>query len=187
MSESDGLWQHRHTQHVPYATTKNQLDDCGRSSTMSMRLQHGYNSRSMNCQSSSLATLQTTKAQYSLSPFFCTPQPRFQSHDLLLIIYPLTAWVVRAPQMISQPVSSIFPCPLGLGETQACPFPDVVSPPFLLPALSSSPFHFSWDHWAINLFYISVVETIIRLCTDMKYIITKAGITDKHRIWLQTK
>ena len=38
--------------------------------------------------------------------------------------------------MISQPVSSIFPLalfstarPLGLGELQACPFPDVVFPP----------------------------------------------------------
>ena len=36
----------------------------------------------------------------------------------ILIIYPLTARVVRAPQVISQPVSSIFTvlyCPLGLG------------------------------------------------------------------------
>ena len=47
--------------------------------------------------------------------------------------------------MILQPVFSIFfpvlHCPLGLGELQACPFPDVVFP--LLPpsALSSSPFH----------------------------------------------
>ena len=35
------------------------------------------------------------------------------------LIYPLTARVVGAPQMISRPVSSIFPvlhCPLGLGE-----------------------------------------------------------------------
>ena len=41
----------------------------------------------------------------------------------------LTARVVGAPQMISLPVSFIFPvlhCPLGLGELQACPFPDVV-------------------------------------------------------------
>ena len=46
--------------------------------------------------------------------------------------------------MIFQPVSSIFPvlqCPLGLGELQACPFPDVVFPPLLLSALSSFPFH----------------------------------------------
>ena len=41
--------------------------------------------------------------------------------------YPLTAGAVEAPQMTSQPVFSIFPvlhCPLGLGELQACPFPD---------------------------------------------------------------
>ena len=40
--------------------------------------------------------------------------------------------VVGAPQMISQPVSSIFPvlhCPLGPAELQACPLPDVVFPP----------------------------------------------------------
>ena len=45
------------------------------------------------------------------------------------LIYPLTVRVVGAPQMISQPVSFIFPvlhCPPGLGELQACPFPDVV-------------------------------------------------------------
>ena len=52
--------------------------------------------------------------------------------------------IVGAPQIISQPVSSILPvlhCPLGLGELQACPFPDVVFPPRPLSALSSSPFH----------------------------------------------
>ena len=60
------------------------------------------------------------------------------------LIYPLTARVVGAPQMISRPVSSIFPvlhCPQGLGELQACPFPNVVFPPIPLSALSSSPFH----------------------------------------------
>ena len=31
--------------------------------------------------------------------------------------------------------------PLGLGELQACPFPDVVFLPLPLSALSSSPFH----------------------------------------------
>ena len=62
----------------------------------------------------------------------------------ILIIYPLTARVVRAPQVISQPVSSIFPvlyCPLGLGELQARPFPNVVFPPLPLFAFSSSPLH----------------------------------------------
>ena len=36
---------------------------------------------------------------------------------------------------------SVFQCPLGLGELQACPFPDVVSPPLPLSALSSSPLY----------------------------------------------
>ena len=52
----------------------------------------------------------------------------FLSISLSHLIYPLTARVVGAPQMISHPVSSIFPCPLGLGELQACPFPEVYSP-----------------------------------------------------------
>ena len=53
------------------------------------------------------------------------------------LIYPLTARVVGAPQMISQPVSSISPCsPLhSTGELQACPFPGVVFPPLPLPCL----------------------------------------------------
>ena len=65
-------------------------------------------------------------------------------NSLSSLIYPVTAKVVEAPQMISQPVFSIFPvlhCPLGLGELQTCPFLDVVSPPVPLSALSSSPFH----------------------------------------------
>ena len=37
----------------------------------------------------------------------------------------------------------VLHCPLGLGELQACPFPDVVFPPLPLSALSSSPFHFA--------------------------------------------
>ena len=67
-----------------------------------------------------------------------------QLHFFIIIINPLTARVVGAPQMILQPVFSIFPvlhCPLGLAELQACPFPDVVFPPLPLSALSSSPFH----------------------------------------------
>ena len=35
----------------------------------------------------------------------------------------------------------VLHCPLGLGELQAHPFPDVVFPPLPLSALSSSPFH----------------------------------------------
>ena len=60
---------------------------------------------------------------------------------IIIIIDPLTARVVGAPQMILQPVFSIFPCPLGLAKLQACPFPDVVFPPPPLSALSSFPFH----------------------------------------------
>ena len=62
----------------------------------------------------------------------------------IIITYPINARVVWTPQMISQPVSSIFPCsPLCSGtcfELQACPFPDVVFPPLPLSAWSS-PFH----------------------------------------------
>ena len=59
--------------------------------------------------------------------------------------YPLTAGVCGAPQVISQPVSFIFlflQCPLGLGELQASPFPDVVFLPlfFCLPCFLP-PFH----------------------------------------------
>ena len=39
------------------------------------------------------------------------------------------------------PFFPLFHCCLGLGEPQACPFPDVVFPSLRLPALSSSPFH----------------------------------------------
>ena len=64
--------------------------------------------------------------------------------DVIIIIYPLTARVVGAPQMILQEFSHFFRvlhCPLGLAELQACPFPDVVFPPLPLSALSSFSFH----------------------------------------------
>ena len=70
--------------------------------------------------------------------------------EFIIIIYPLTARVVRALQMISQPVFSIFSvlhCPLGPAELQACPFPDVVFPPLPLSALYSSPFHCTLGRW----------------------------------------
>ena len=63
---------------------------------------------------------------------------------IIIIICPLTTRVVWAPQMISQPVSSIFPvlrCPLRLGELQSCPSPDVVFPPLPLSAWWFSLFH----------------------------------------------
>ena len=52
---------------------------------------------------------------------------------------------------------SVLSCSLGLGELQACPFPDVVSPLLLLSALSSSPFHcalqdgFGQTWWTRNM------------------------------------
>ena len=63
---------------------------------------------------------------------------------IINIINPLNARVVGAPQMILQPVFSIFPvlhCPLRLAKLQTCPFPDVFFPPLPLSALSSSPFY----------------------------------------------
>ena len=77
-------------------------------------------------------------------PFHVDVHCRGNFKDIVIIICPLTARVVGAPQMISQPVSSIFPCsplPSEIGELQACPFPDVVYPPLPLSALSSSRFH----------------------------------------------
>ena len=41
---------------------------------------------------------------------------------------------------------SVLHCPLGHGELQACPFPNVVFPPLPLSALSSSPFHCAWRY-----------------------------------------
>ena len=63
---------------------------------------------------------------------------------IIIIIYILTTRVVGAPEMILQPVSSIFSvlhCPLGLCELPNCPFLNVVFPPLPLSALSSSPLH----------------------------------------------
>ena len=56
----------------------------------------------------------------------------------------LNCWGVWAPQMTSQPVSSIFLCspmPSGTCWTPGLSIPDVVFPPIFLSALSSSPFH----------------------------------------------
>ena len=69
----------------------------------------------------------------------------YMPRAFIIIINPLTARVVGAPQMILQPVFflffPVFHCPLGLAELHAYPFPDVVFPPLPLSALSSSPFH----------------------------------------------
>ena len=54
---------------------------------------------------------------------------------IIIIIYPLTMRVVRAPQMISQPVSSIFPCsPLPSGTWRT---PGLSIPWCCLPTCSS--------------------------------------------------
>ena len=53
------------------------------------------------------------------------------SHGFIIIIYPLTARVIGAPQMISQPVFSVFPCsPLPSGT---CPTPGLSIPWCCLP------------------------------------------------------
>ena len=64
---------------------------------------------------------------------------------IIIIINPLTARVVGAPQTIFwnqfSPFFPVLQCPLGLAELQASPFPDIVFPPLPLSAMSSSPFH----------------------------------------------
>ena len=57
---------------------------------------------------------------------------------VIIIIYPLTLWLhfFFFPSFFSA-----LHCPLGLGELQACPFPDIFSHLFFLSALSSFPFH----------------------------------------------
>ena len=45
------------------------------------------------------------------------------------------------------PFFPVLNCPLGLGELQACPFPDVVFPPLLLSALSSFPLSLCLARW----------------------------------------
>ena len=58
---------------------------------------------------------------------------------IIIIIYSLTARVVGAPQMISQPVSSILPCsPLPSGTWRT---PGLVFQALPLSALSSFPFY----------------------------------------------
>ena len=59
---------------------------------------------------------------------------------IINIIYLLTARVVGASQRWFPPFFFAgLHCPLGLGELQACPFPDVVFLPLPLSASSSSP------------------------------------------------
>ena len=72
----------------------------------------------------------------------CLAERRILPKDLIIIIiiYPLTARVVEAPQLISQPVSSTFLCsalPCGTRRN-----PGLSIPWCCLPT-SSSPFHFA--------------------------------------------
>ena len=67
----------------------------------------------------------------------------------LTFTYPLTTGLLghhRWPHNQFPPFFSVLHCPLGLGELQACPFPDVVLPPHFLSALFSSPFHCALQH-----------------------------------------
>ena len=64
------------------------------------------------------------------------------TNTIIIIIYPLTARGTTddfATSFLHFP--PVLLCPLGLGELQVCPFPDVVFPPLSLSALSSFPFH----------------------------------------------
>ena len=88
---------------------------------------------------------------------------------IIIIINPLTARVVGAPQILCNqfsPFSPVLNCPLGLTELQACPFPDVVFPPLPLSALSSSPFHMLADSEKkmIQVFEIRCLRKFVRIC-----------------------
>ena len=69
---------------------------------------------------------------------------RALAHVSFSFTYPLTAGVVWDHRWLHNqfpPFFSVFHCPLGLSELQACLFLDFVFPPLFLSALSSSPFH----------------------------------------------
>ena len=67
----------------------------------------------------------------------------FHKSTILIFTFTFTSLnrgVVAAPQMTSQPVSSIFLCsplPSGTWRLQVCPFPHVVFPPLFLSDVSS--------------------------------------------------
>ena len=74
-----------------------------------------------------------------------TKKKRYQIYTIIItIIYPLIARVIGAPQMISLPVSSIFPCyPLlsGTWRTPGLSIPWCCLPTSSSVCMSSSPFH----------------------------------------------
>ena len=81
----------------------------------------------------------------------------FIANYFIIIIYPLTARVIGASQVILQLVSSTFPvlhCPLWLAELQACTFPAVLFPtlprllpPFTVPCKMALARLDEWETW----------------------------------------
>ena len=95
-------------------------------------LTQSFGSRSFSVEQKKLRIVTTvTTAPLTCSSFLCCG-------IIIIIIYPLTARVVGAPQTISQPVSSIFRCSPSPSGTWRTPGPDVVIHFFLcLPCLLS--------------------------------------------------
>ena len=98
--------------------------------------------------------------------------------SLFRLTYPLTARIIGAPQMISQPVSSIFLC-----STIA------VFPPLLLPTLSSSPFQsalqdgFGQTWWAGD---ISIPLQFASLYDGQEVFVWSNCLLDNHHHSLST-
>ena len=80
------------------------------------------------------------KRSRNFYPLSCTVKLFLVSHtppSPFTFTYPLTARVVGAPQITSQPISPIFLCSLQL---QACPFPLLSSHLFFCPPCLSAPY-----------------------------------------------
>ena len=98
---------------------------------------------------SSWTTEQWT-TQYTLQFFFhinsfsFLVMQLFICEEIIIIIYPLIARIVGAPQMTSQPVSSIFPCPplpSGTWRTPGLSIPSCCLPTYSSACLVFFPFH----------------------------------------------
>ena len=92
------------------------------------------------------------------------------SSSLPHFTYPVTLRDVGVPQMIHNqllPFFSLFHCPLGLGELQTCPFPDVVFPPLPLSTWSSSPLSTYLARWfwtdMINEIHVHITAVWVSL------------------------
>ena len=71
--------------------------------------------------------------------------------------------------MTSQPFPpffSVLNCPLGLGELQACLFPDVAFPPLPVSASSSSLFHCALRDMTIPLQFASLYSGQVLVWSD---------------------